>query len=191
MKRPIRLRPLRTALAVLALAPLAALAQGGPSRDDEHRPQQRQEQPHGQGQKQGQAGHGGPAATRPEAAGPQAAPQRADMPSRGASGHDSPRAAQTGRHAAGYDFRDQDRSHLQQHYRRSLQSVDRAHRPRFEAGHEIPRAYRGYVTPAPAALRAQLPPPPEGYALGYCQGYTVVYDPTTFVILSVIDLLSR
>lgn len=184
MKRPIRLRPLRTALAVLALAPLAALAQGSPPRSDEHRPQQRQEQP--QGRNQDRAGRDAAPAGRP---GP--APQRTDAPAHGASGRDNPRAAQPGRNDTRYDFRDQDRSRLQQHYRRSLQNVDREHRPQFESGREIPRAYRGYMTPAPAALRAQLPPPPEGYTLGYYQGYTVVYDPTTFVILSVIDLLNR
>ncbi|MFT4045762.1 MAG: hypothetical protein QM661_03605 [Solimonas sp.] len=90
-----------------------------------------------------------------------------------------------------YNFRDEDRAQLQQHYRSSLKRVDTHRRPQFAAGQEIPRAYRGYVTPAPAAVRAHLPPPPDGYTVGYYQGYTVVYDPTTFVILSVVDLLTH
>lgn len=90
-----------------------------------------------------------------------------------------------------YRFRAQDRAQLQRHYRKSLQKIDREHRPRFEAGRSIPRAYRSYITPAPVIVRSHLPRPPAGYRIGYYQGYSVVYEPTTFVILSVLDLLTR
>jgi Ni/Co efflux regulator RcnB len=175
MSRTIRFRLLPTAFAVMALAPLAALAQGGPPQGDDHDrhgPQQQHDGQHDNGQR------GGP---RQDDAGPDHGPDRG--PSRG------PNRGQEARQ--GYDFRQQDRAYLQQHYRRSIGGVDREHRPQFEAGREIPRAYRGYFTPAPDSLRRRLPPPPAGYTIGYYQGYTVVYDPATFVILSVLDLLSQ
>jgi hypothetical protein len=34
-----------------------------------------------------------------------------------------------------------------------------------------------------------LPPPPPGYTMGYFNGYVVVYDPVSFYIVNVIDLL--
>ena len=34
-----------------------------------------------------------------------------------------------------------------------------------------------------------LPPIPPGYAVGYYNGYCVVYDPASFYILSVLNLL--
>lgn len=90
-----------------------------------------------------------------------------------------------------YEFRDQDRSRLQRYYQRNLTHVDRGHRPRFVPGAYIAAPYRGYITPAPRRVVGYLPPPPRGYAVGYYQGYTVVYDPATFLILNVVDLLAR
>lgn len=55
----------------------------------------------------------------------------------------------------------------------------------------MPPAYRPYISPLPEYVVSYLPPPPPGYAMGYYQGYAVVYDPVTFLILSTIDLLSR
>ncbi len=92
---------------------------------------------------------------------------------------------------ASYAFRNQDETRLRQHYHRSLGKVDRDKRPRMEAGRVIAKPYRGHITDAPPALLRHLPPPPKGYRIGYYQGYTVVYDPISFVILSVIDLLGR
>lgn len=90
-----------------------------------------------------------------------------------------------------YDFRAQDRARLQKHYQRNLAYVNRGHRPQFVRGGYIPTTYRRYITPAPARVVHYLPPAPPGYAVGYYQGYTVVYDPATFLILNVIDLLAR
>jgi Ni/Co efflux regulator RcnB len=90
-----------------------------------------------------------------------------------------------------YDFRDNDRAQLQSHYQKNLSRVDRSHRPHFEPGQPIPQAYRHSITVAPASVRRGLPPPPAGYTIGYYQGYTVVYNPSTQIILSVLDLLSQ
>lgn len=74
-------------------------------------------------------------------------------------------------------------------YRRILGNINRARRPRFAVGGYFPGAYLPYFTPVPASLYGYLPPVPPGYALGYYQGYVVVYDPATFYILNLIDLL--
>jgi len=78
---------------------------------------------------------------------------------------------------------------VRRYYARNFGYVDRAHRPRFVIGAYIPFPYRGYFRPIPPGLFAYLPPPPPGYALGYFDGYVVVYDPGSFALLNVIDLL--
>lgn len=90
-----------------------------------------------------------------------------------------------------YRFRDSDRHYLQRHYHPSLRSVRLDRRPHFAPGHAIPAVYRSQVTVLPPHLRHRLPPPPRGYQVGYYQGYSVVYDPVSFTILSVLDLLTR
>jgi hypothetical protein len=90
-----------------------------------------------------------------------------------------------------YSFRDSDRSHLQRHYRSSLRMVRPDRRPVLMAGRAIPVAYRPHVAVMPAHVHRHLPPPPRGYRVGYYQGYSVVYDPVTFAVLSVLDLLTR
>ena len=89
-----------------------------------------------------------------------------------------------------YQFRAQDRSRLLSQYRRSLAGINRARRPRFVRGGYFAGSLLRYFTPAPPALYRYLPPVPPGYALGYYQGYVVVYDPATFFILNFVDLLS-
>jgi hypothetical protein len=44
------------------------------------------------------------------------------------------------------------------------------------------------IRPIPPDVYGYLPPPPPGYAMGYYDGYTVVYDPATMLIASVLDL---
>lgn len=90
-----------------------------------------------------------------------------------------------------YQFRDHDRAYLQHNYARSLRTVRYDHRPHFQAGYAMLPAYRPYITPVPAYVLRTLPPPPPGYVIGYYQGYNVVYDPITYVVLSAIDLLVR
>lgn len=63
--------------------------------------------------------------------------------------------------------------------------------PVFYRGRAVPVAYRRAIAPLPAAYRYRVAPPPRGYAVGYYQGYSVVYDPATYLILSVVDLLAN
>jgi Ni/Co efflux regulator RcnB len=90
-----------------------------------------------------------------------------------------------------YRFRDADRVHLQRHYHATLRNLRVDRRPHFAPGYAIPPVYRSQVTVLPQHLRHRLAPPPRGYQVGYYQGYSVVYDPVTFTILSVLDLLTR
>ena len=53
----------------------------------------------------------------------------------------------------------------------------------------FPYAYIPYITAVPPDVYAYLPPPPPGYEMGYYDGYVVVYDPVSYYIANVIDLL--
>ncbi|MFZ0521998.1 MAG: hypothetical protein WAL95_13305 [Candidatus Acidiferrales bacterium] len=75
------------------------------------------------------------------------------------------------------------------YYRRNFSYIKRSRRPVFIIGGYIPFGSRGYFTPLPPNLLGYLPPPPPGYVIGYYDGYCVVYDPVTFTILNVVDLL--
>lgn len=70
-----------------------------------------------------------------------------------------------------------------------LRAINRANRPVFRVGGYFPYAYIGYLSPLPQGLYGELPPPPPGYQMGYYDGYVVVYDPVTFYIAAVIDLM--
>jgi hypothetical protein len=66
--------------------------------------------------------------------------------------------------------------------------INRGRRPHFLVGGYFPRQYVTYLQPIPPDIIGYLPPVPPGYAIGYYDGYTVVYDPTTFFILNMLDL---
>jgi len=88
-----------------------------------------------------------------------------------------------------YHFEPRDRDRIRRYYSRDFGYINRWRRPRFVIGAYVPFGYRGYFRPIPSALLGYLPAPPPGCQLGYFDGYVVVYDATTFAILSVIDLL--
>ena len=90
-----------------------------------------------------------------------------------------------------YRFDGSDRVVLQRYYQPSLPRVQAERRPHFAPGHVIAPAYRPHVQVLPSHYRRHLPPPPRGYEVGYYQGYSVVYDPLSFTILSVLDLMIR
>jgi len=64
-----------------------------------------------------------------------------------------------------------------------------ANRPRFVIGGFFPWMYVNYMTPVPPQVYGYLPPPPPGYQMGYYDGYVVVYDPISYFIANVIDLM--
>ncbi|MBF6057494.1 hypothetical protein [Thiomicrorhabdus heinhorstiae] len=90
---------------------------------------------------------------------------------------------------ASYTVNSRNREVMHHHYRKILGSVNRQHRPQFVQERVIPVRYRPYITPAPYSLKKRIPHIPAGYVIGYYQGYVVVYDPKTFLILTLVDLL--
>ena len=92
-------------------------------------------------------------------------------------------------HRPSYHFRPNDRSYLHRYYRRSLLGINLARRPRFIVGGFFPYGDIQYITPLPPEVYGYLPPPPLGYQMGYFDGYVVVYDPISYFIANVVDLL--
>jgi hypothetical protein len=88
-----------------------------------------------------------------------------------------------------YNFRPNNRSYLHNYYRRSLLSINLTNRPRFVVGGFFPFGSIPYLTPLPPQVYGQLPPPPPGYQMGYYDGYVVVYDPISYFIANVVDLM--
>jgi hypothetical protein len=77
---------------------------------------------------------------------------------------------------------------LHQFFLGDMRRLNRIHRYRFFAGDYFPRIYLANIQPIPPQLIGYLPPPPPGYAIGYYDGYCLVYDPISLEIVSVIDL---
>jgi hypothetical protein len=90
-----------------------------------------------------------------------------------------------------YGWRPGDRAWLHRYYARNLGYINLATRPRFVVGGFFPFAFIPYITPVPAPVYSYLPPPPPGYQMGYYDGYVVVYDPATYFIANVIDLVQQ
>ncbi|HEY0264562.1 MAG TPA: hypothetical protein VGC07_08560 [Granulicella sp.] len=88
-----------------------------------------------------------------------------------------------------YGFRPNDRNILRNYYSSRFGRINRARRPHFVVGGFFPYGYSPYLSPIPPELYGQLPPVPMGYSMGYYDGYVVVYDPLTYFIANVIDLL--
>jgi Ni/Co efflux regulator RcnB len=86
-----------------------------------------------------------------------------------------------------YHFRQEDAAKLKEHYK-GRAKVDWDHREHWAAGGRLTGDWRKHLEPVPAALIRELPPIPAGCAIGYIDGYCVVYDPGTFEIVDVIDL---
>ena len=139
-------------------------------------------------------GGGRPQPPRPNPGGGRPQPGRPGGGSRPPSGRPggSNRPPQWGRppqNRPSYQFRPNDRSALHRYYASRLRYINRARRPVFSIGGYFPYGDIGYLSSIPAALYGQLPPPPVGYQMGYFDGYVVVYDPLTFFIANVVDLL--
>ena len=91
---------------------------------------------------------------------------------------------------AEYHFRAEDRDHFTPHYQNDIkrwrQHPDRRHDLR--AGERLPSGVR--LKSVPTSYYRTLPPPPQGYRLGYYDGYVVAYNPTTQIVADVLDLVS-
>jgi Ni/Co efflux regulator RcnB len=85
-----------------------------------------------------------------------------------------------------YRFRSQDKGKLQQHYRTAHTHPANAHRWAWHRGVNLPSGWQGQVEALPQEDIALLAPPPPGYEFGYYNGWAIVYDPNTGVILNAV-----
>jgi hypothetical protein len=90
---------------------------------------------------------------------------------------------------AHYQLRREDTPKLRQHFQSQLAHVDRAHRPHVVAGGSLPSGWQTYIVPVPVEEFTYLPPVPEGYQMAFYNGYLIVYDPYSGLVVDVIDLL--
>ncbi|HLX44622.1 MAG TPA: hypothetical protein VKR43_14350 [Bryobacteraceae bacterium] len=92
-----------------------------------------------------------------------------------------------------YHFRQDDAAKLREHYK-DIGHIDKSHREQhrssYVAGGHLPDDWKKHIRPVPAAMIHELPPIPAGCAIGYIDGYCVVYVPGTLEIVDVIDLAS-
>jgi len=77
---------------------------------------------------------------------------------------------------------------LRQYFFGNGPRIQPARRRSFFAGEYFPFIYLPYLQPMPIEVLGYLPPVPPGYEIGYYDGYGLVYDPDTLLIISVIDL---
>lgn len=191
MKKPLY-RITRVALFCCLAAALPAFAQDNHARQNDH-PEHNQAQ---RTDHQAQRLNRQTPNTRPNRGNNHAQqPNRGARPSPNRARQRRPnhgRPAQWGRppaHRGSYSFRSNDRARLHSYYVARLRAINRANRPVFRVGGYFPYADIGYLSPLPPSLYGTLPPPPYGYQMGYYDGYVVVYDPATYFIASLIDLL--
>lgn len=59
----------------------------------------------------------------------------------------------------------------------------------FTVGGNFPIGDIGYLTAVPSDVYRHMPVPPPGYQMDYFDGYVVVYDPVTYFIANLVDLL--
>jgi len=133
-----------------------------------------------------------PTPSRPNPGGGRPPTSGGRPPTRPGGGRPPQRPPQWGRppqRRPAYNFRPNDRDYLRRYYRRNLGYINRGNRPIFATGGFFPLASISYITPLPVGLYGYLPPAPPGYQMGYFDGYVVVYDPMTYFLASVVDLL--
>jgi hypothetical protein len=84
-------------------------------------------------------------------------------------------------------FRPEDRALLSRYY--PVRTLPPGLRKKHARTGTLPPGWQKRVQPLPLAVVAQLPPLPANCERGYVDGYAVVYDRTTRVILDTVDLI--
>jgi hypothetical protein len=92
-------------------------------------------------------------------------------------------------HAKGHVryFRPEDRVILGHYY--PVQSLPPGLRKKYARTGTLPPGWQNRLQPLPVAVVKELPPPPLNCERGYVDGYAVVYDRRTRVILDAVDLI--
>jgi hypothetical protein len=86
-------------------------------------------------------------------------------------------------------FRPEDRFLLSWYY--PVQSLPPGLKKKYARTGTLAPGWQQRVQPLPATVMARLPPVPPNCETGYADGYAVVYDRTTRVILDTVDLIGR
>lgn len=86
-------------------------------------------------------------------------------------------------------FRQEDAGYLRQYYGGPVDLPPGLRKKYYRTG-KLPPGWSKRIRPFPPALIERLPPPPAYCDRGYLDGYAVVYDRRTRVIMDVIDLIN-
>jgi len=86
-------------------------------------------------------------------------------------------------------FRPEDHVLLARYY--PVRSLPPGLKKKYARTGTLPPGWEKRVQPLPYAVVETLPPPPPNCDGGYVDGYAVVYDRTTRVILDTVDLINR
>jgi Ni/Co efflux regulator RcnB len=85
-----------------------------------------------------------------------------------------------------YHFRTNDRTQLREHYRTAHPHPEHKHHWAWHRGASLPSGWQGQVEPLPQADITLLAPPPPGYEFGYYDGWAIIYDPNTGLVLDAV-----
>jgi Ni/Co efflux regulator RcnB len=86
-----------------------------------------------------------------------------------------------------YHFKPENKTMLRKNYP-NRSKVDWNHRDHFVAGQRLTGDWHARIEPVPESVIRELPPIPAGLAIGYIDGYCVVYNPNDGMIVEVLDL---
>jgi hypothetical protein len=89
--------------------------------------------------------------------------------------------------SAQYHFKGDEKVKLRSSYK-GIDRVNRSQRVTIVRQQVLPVEVQTRIEPVPVEVAGYLPPAPEGFAIGFLDGYCVVYDPNTFFVLEVLDL---
>jgi Ni/Co efflux regulator RcnB len=93
---------------------------------------------------------------------------------------------------ATYHFRAQDKSKLQTHYRSAHHADAHAkpvHHWAWHRGASLPSGWQGQIEPLPQEDIALLAAAPPGYEFGYYDGWAIIYDPNTGIVLDAVSVM--
>ncbi len=86
-------------------------------------------------------------------------------------------------------FREQDYSYLSRYYS-GPRDLPPGLRKKYRRSGTLPPGWQKRFTQMPPIVVQQLPPLPPNYQRGYLDGYAVVVDPRTRVIVDAVDILN-
>ena len=88
-----------------------------------------------------------------------------------------------------FEFKAADRKALRSYYGTRLRTIRRSGRPSLGPGTYFPAELIPSIQPVSQEAWGSLPPIPPGFQAGFYRGFVMVYDPVTYWIAGVTDLL--